>query len=70
MKWLVLAVLLVLVMVGAGLAIYYGTRNTKPKSPQVLQQPTQARRVRPLKPGPEPGIPAPRIRPEKHSRDG
>lgn len=66
-NWFALALLVLLIAIGAALAIYYGTRTTERKSPQLLQQPTRARQVRRLHPGPEPGFPAPRIHREKHA---
>jgi hypothetical protein len=66
-NWFALALLVLLIAIGAALAIYYGTRTTERKAPQLLQQPTRARQVRQLHPGPEAGIPPPRIHPEKHA---
>jgi CHASE3 domain sensor protein len=68
-KWLALGLLVLLVALGAALAVYYGTRKSQPNHPELLQQPTRARQVRLLHPGTEPGIPAPRIHPEKHAPD-
>jgi len=62
------AVLVVAVVVGT--VGYLFTRDTSPKSPRVVNEQTDARRVRVLRPGPQPGFPAPKLEREKHERDG
>jgi hypothetical protein len=60
-----LVVLLIAAGIGLGIARSGGNERT---SPRVLNQPTDARRVRPLRPGPAPGFGHPKLKYEKHDR--
>jgi hypothetical protein len=67
--WVGVAVVIVLVAVAVALGIYLSTRVNERTSPPILNKPTDARRVRTLHRGPEPGIPKPPLRREQHSKD-
>jgi hypothetical protein len=57
---------LALIVIGGAVGTYLLTRGPQRKSPPVLNEPTEARRVRELRPGPQPGFPVPKLKPEKH----
>jgi hypothetical protein len=58
---------LALVAAGGAIAGYFFTRPTKPQSPRVLNNPTDARRIREIRPGAQPGFPVPTLTREEHS---
>jgi hypothetical protein len=65
-----IAAVAALVLVGAGIGVYaYLTRDIGPKSPPVLNRPTDASRVRTLRPGAQPGFPLAHLDREKHSEE-
>ena len=75
MRWLrrrrtaiLLGVVVLGIGIGVGIGIAAATEEDEPKSPQVLNRPTDARRVRPLRPGPEPGFRT-RFRREEHTKE-
>jgi hypothetical protein len=54
------------VLFAAGGATVYFLATAKPNSPTVLNQPTEAREIREIVPGPQPGFPTPSVEIEEH----
>lgn len=65
-----MASIVVVIAVAVGLGIYLSSRGNERTSPPILNKETDARRVRTLHPGPEPGIPKPPLQREQHSQNG
>jgi hypothetical protein len=63
----VVAAVVALAAIGIGVGAAVGGGGNDRKSPKVLNKPTDARRPRVLRPGPQPGFGRPELEREKHA---
>ncbi len=59
-------VLLLLALAGGGVGVYFAVRTPPRHHAKLLNQPTEQRRIRTLKPGAQPGFPITKPKVEKH----
>jgi hypothetical protein len=66
---LVAGAVVLVIAIGLALAIALRGGGEERSSPEVLNKPTDARRIMPLRPGPNPNFAPPEIEEEKHGEN-